>query len=167
MQLELFSLLGARGEATPLFAAGTKAKQGIPIINPDPLARLIGRHNEAEVCANGLHIQALLDTGAQVTSMSEALCTRLGLHVYRLKGIAMEGTGGIQIEYIGYTKLHVALLECPRRFAHNSVITVSIPVIVLKESEYQKEVPVTPGTMALEDLLSQLSLEDIQRMDEA
>ncbi len=42
MQLELFSLLGARGEAALLLAAGTTTKQGIPILNPDPLARLIG-----------------------------------------------------------------------------------------------------------------------------
>ncbi len=42
MQLELFSLLGARGEVTPLLAAGTMTKQGIPVLNPDPLARLIG-----------------------------------------------------------------------------------------------------------------------------
>ncbi len=42
MQLELFSLLGAREEAAPLLAAGTTTKQGIPILNPDPLARLKG-----------------------------------------------------------------------------------------------------------------------------
>ncbi len=165
MQLELFSLLGAMEEAAPLLAKGTKTKQGIPILNPDPLARLIGRRNEADICVNGLNVWALLDTGAQVMSMSETLCTKLGLHVYNLKGIAMEGTGGIRIEYVGYTKLHVALPECPRRLNHSSA--VSIPTIVLKESEYQKEVPVTLGTTALEDLLSQLSLEEIQSMDEA
>ena len=94
MQLELFSLLGARGEAAPLLAAGTMTKQGIPILNPDPLARLIGRRNEADICVNSLNVRALLDMGAQVTSVSDTLCTRLGLHVYKLKGIAMEGTGG-------------------------------------------------------------------------
>ena len=74
MQLELFSLLGARGEAAPLLAAGTTTKQGIPILNPDPLARLIGQWNEVDICVNGLNVRALLDTGAQVTSVSDALC---------------------------------------------------------------------------------------------
>ncbi len=149
----------------PLLAAGTKTKQGIPILNPDPLARLIGRWNEADICVNSLNVRALLDTGAQVTSVSNVLCTRLGLRVYKLKGIVMEGTGGIHIEYVGYTKLHVVLPECPKR--PNSSSTISIPAIVLKELEYQREVPVMLGVTALEDLLSQLSLEEIQGMDEA
>ncbi len=165
MQLELFSLLGARGEMAPLLAAGTTTQQGIPILNPDPLARLIGQRNEADICVNGLDVLALLDTGAQVTSVSDALCMWLGLHVYMLKGIAMEGTGGIRIEYVGYTKVHVALPECSKRL--NSSPTISVPAIVLKESEYQKEVPVTLGVTALEGLLSQLSLEEIQGLDEA
>ncbi len=56
MQLELFSLLGARGEAALLLAVGTTTKQGIPILNPDPLARLIGQRNEADICVNGLDV---------------------------------------------------------------------------------------------------------------
>ncbi len=75
MQLELFSLLGARGEVAPLLAAGTTTKQGIPILNPDPLARLIGWQNEADICINGLNVRALLDMGAQVMSVSDTLCT--------------------------------------------------------------------------------------------
>ncbi len=75
MQLELFSLLGTRGEVAPLLTAGTTTKQGIPILNPDPLARLIGWWNEADICINGLNVQALLDMGAQVTSVSDMLCT--------------------------------------------------------------------------------------------
>ncbi len=77
----------------------------------------------------------------------------------------MEGTGGIRIEYVGYTKIHVALPECPIRPDSNS--TFSVPTIVLKELEYQKEVPVTLGVMALEGLLSQIPLEEIQGLDEA
>ncbi len=165
MQLELFSLLGARGEAAPLLAAGTTTKQGIPILHPDPLARLIGRRNEADIWVNGLNVRALLDTGAQVTSVSDALCARLGLRIYKLKGIAMEGTGGICIEYVGYTKIHVALPESPKR--PDSSSSFSVPAIVLKESEYQREVPVTLGVTVLEGLLSQLSLEEIQGLHEA
>ncbi len=165
IQLELFSLLGARGEVAPLLAAGTMTKQGIPILNPDPLARLIGWWNEADICVNGLNVRALLDTGAQVTSMSDVLCARLGLRIYKLKGIAMEGTGGICIEYVGYTKIHVALPECSKR--PDSSFTFSVPAIVLKELEYQKEVPVTLGVTALEGLLSQMLLEEIQGLDEA
>ncbi len=97
--------------------------------------------------------------------MSDALCTQLGLRVYKLKGIAMEGTGGVRIKYVGYTKIHVALPECPKR--PDSSSTISVPAIVLKESEYQKEVPVTLGVTALEGLLSQLSLKEIQGLDEA
>ena len=148
-----------------MLAAGTTTKQGIPILNPDPLARLIGWRNEADICVNGLNVRALLDTGAQVTSVSDALCARLGLQIYKLKGIAMEGTGGIRIEYVGYTKIHVALPECPKR--PDSSSTFSVPAIVLKESEYQKEVPVTLGVTALEGLLSQILLEEIQGLDEA
>ncbi len=148
-----------------MLAVGTTTKQGIPILIPDPLARLIGWWNEVDICVNGLNVRALLDTGAQVTSVSDTLCTRLGLHVYKLKGIAMEGTGGIRIEYVGYTKVHMALPKCPKRPDSSSMF--SIPAIVLKESEYQKEVPVTLGVTALEGLLSQIPLEEIQGLDEA
>ncbi len=64
---------------------------------------------------------------------------------------------------MGYTK--VALPECSKRL--DSSPTIPIPAIVLKESEYQKEVPVTLGVTALEGLLSQLPLEEIQGLDEA
>ncbi len=161
MQLELFSLLGARGRAAPLLAAGTMTKQGIPILNPDPLARLIGQWNEADICVNGLNVRALLDTGAQVTSVSDACM--VGFVDLQAEGYSNGRYWGNRVR--GLHQIHVALPKCPKRPDSNS--TFSVPAIVLRESEYQKEVPVTLGVTALEGLLSQIPLEEIQGLDEA
>ena len=40
----------------------------------DPWARLIGRANEEQIILNGHPVTALLDTGSQVTHISEAFC---------------------------------------------------------------------------------------------
>ena len=40
----------------------------------DPWARLIGRANEEQIVINGHPVTALLDTGSQVTHISEAFC---------------------------------------------------------------------------------------------
>ena len=47
--------------------------------NPDPLVRLIGLANEATVVIEGQEFKALIDSGAQLSTISESLVTALKL----------------------------------------------------------------------------------------
>ena len=61
----------------------------------DPWARLIGRANEEQIVINGHPVTALLDTGSQVTHVSEAFCQANKLQIHPLNQLVeIEGTGG-------------------------------------------------------------------------
>ena len=68
--------------------------------NPDPLFRLIGEANETEVTLNQSRLKALVDSGSQISTMTETLAKLMGLRIKSLKNILeIEGTGGIQVKY--------------------------------------------------------------------
>ena len=46
----------------------------VPFISPDPIAHLVGYSNEAHVIINGQETTALIDSGAQVSSVSSQFC---------------------------------------------------------------------------------------------
>ena len=61
----------------------------------DPWTRLIGRANEEQIVINGHPVTALLDTGSQVTHISEAFCQANDIQINPLDQLVeIEGTGG-------------------------------------------------------------------------
>ena len=57
--------------------------------------KLIGRANEDQIMINGHPVTALLDTGSQVTHVSEAFCHANNFQIYPLdKLVEIEGTQG-------------------------------------------------------------------------
>ena len=61
----------------------------------DPWTRLIGRANEEQIVINGHPVTALLDTGSQVTHISEAFCHANDIQIHPLDQLVeIEGTGG-------------------------------------------------------------------------
>ena len=61
----------------------------------DPWTRLIGRDNEEQITVNGHPVTALLDTGSQVTHISEAFCQANDIQINPLDQLVeIEGTGG-------------------------------------------------------------------------
>ena len=53
--------------------------------NPDPLARLIGKSNKSTIIIDGKQCTALIDSGAQVTTITIDLVNKLKLPIYGLK----------------------------------------------------------------------------------
>ena len=69
----------------------------------DPWTRLVGRANEEQIVINGYPVTALLDTGSQITHVSEAFCQAKGLQINPLNHLVeIEGTWGDSIKYVGY-----------------------------------------------------------------
>ena len=74
-----------------------------PILNPDPIAHLVGQSNEAPVIIDGQKVIMLNDSGAQVCSVSSEFCECMTLEVHPLgRLLELEGTGGSAILYLGY-----------------------------------------------------------------
>ena len=66
----------------------------IPFLNPDPIAHLIGCSNEAPVIIDGQEVTALIDSGAQVLSISAQFCEELTLQIQPLgQLLELEGQG--------------------------------------------------------------------------
>ena len=64
-------------------------------VSNDPWSRLIGRANEEHTVINGHPVTALLETGSQVTHISEAFCQANKIQIHPLdKLVEIEGTGG-------------------------------------------------------------------------
>ena len=61
----------------------------------DPWAKLVGRANEDQIVINGHPVTAWLDTGSQVTYISEAFCQAKGFQIHPLSQLVeIEGTVG-------------------------------------------------------------------------
>ena len=66
----------------------------VPFLNPDPIACLVGCSNEALVVVDGQEVTALIDLGAQVSSISVQFCEDLTLQIQPLvQLLKLEGTG--------------------------------------------------------------------------
>ena len=66
----------------------------IPFLNPDPIAHLVGCSNEAPVIIDSQEVTALIDLGAQVSSISAQFCKELTLQIQPLGWLLeLEGMG--------------------------------------------------------------------------
>ena len=78
--------------------------------NPDPLLRLIGLANEATIMIEGQQFLALVDNGAQLSTMSESLVQALKLSIHELNTlIEAEVSGGGITPYTGYVEARLAI----------------------------------------------------------
>ena len=56
----------------------------IPFLNPDPIAHLVGHSNEAHVIIVRQEVTALIDSVAQVSSISTQFCKEFTLQIQPL-----------------------------------------------------------------------------------
>ena len=108
----------------------------------NPWSRLIGRANEEQIVINGHPVTALLDTGSQVTHISEAFCQANNIQINPLdKLVEIEGTGGGDIiKYIGYIEATLILPLGSQSFETEALL------LVLPSTDYQQRVPIAIGT---------------------
>ena len=124
--------------------------------NPDPLYRLIGEPNEASVIVENQKVEGLIDSGAQVSSISDKFAQELNLEVKKLETLLdLEPTGGGQVPYDGYVEVR---LQIPNVQAFD----LDVLMLVIPESEYSKRVPVTIGTLHIDEIINLITDEELK-----
>ena len=129
--------------------------------NPDPLLRLIAPANEATVIVEGQKFPALIDSGAQLSTMSEALVQALKLSIHKLNTlIEAEVSGGSTVPYVGYVE---ARLKIPGIAAMNkdSLFMVS------NNSPYMNRVPIQLGTLHIRWTINCATKDELDKLSTA
>ena len=74
-------------------------------LNPDPLVRLIGEPNKAIVKIEGQKFDSLIDSGAQISQLTDSLVKALDLKEI----LPLEGAAGIKVPYLGYVEARLEI----------------------------------------------------------
>ena len=126
--------------------------------NPDPLVRLIGPANEAVIIVEGQEFPALIDSGAQLSTMSEALVQALKLPVHNLSTlIKAEASGGNTVPYVGYVE---ARLQIPGI----QVMNKDSLFMVSNNSPYMDCVPIQLGTLHTREAMKSATQDELAKL---
>ena len=90
---------------------------------------------------------ALLDTGAQISSISKLWFEDLYLPLYELENIVdIEQAGGSVLDYESFTEVNITSYQIPG-------LDLNIPLLVMPYIPYHDQVPVTLGTLTLKTII--------------
>ena len=82
----------------------------VPFLNPDPIAHLVGCSNEAPLIVDGQRMTTLIDSDAQVSSISSQFCEDLALQIQPLgQLLELEWTGGSTIPYFRFMEVNLKI----------------------------------------------------------
>ena len=130
--------------------------------NPDPLLKLIALANEATIIVEGQRFLALIDSGAQLSIMSESLVQALKLPVHKLDTLIeaeASGVGGGTIPY-GYVQARLAIPGI-RKMDKDSLF------MVCNNSPYTNRVPIQIGTLHIWEALQLATKEEKESLPQA
>ena len=129
----------------------------IPFLNPDPIACLVGHSNEAPVVIDGQEVTALIDSGAQVLSISAQFCKELTLHIQpQGQLLELEGMGGAAIPYLRFMEVN---LQIPGIRNYNE----DVLLLVIPTRTYSKTVPVMVGTKIINKALTLMTAGELAK----
>ena len=111
--------------------------------NPDAAIRLIGRANGTEVFIDNIKVTALIDTGAQVSTITQDFYKEHGYKIHPVKQMLhLEGTQQFTIRFLGYVE---TTFKIPQIKDYDQCVSM----LVLKSSPYSSWVPVQISTTIL------------------
>ena len=128
--------------------------------NPDPLYHLIGPANEIESIIEGKVLPTLVDLGAQCSSITLDMVKELKLDLHPLDTLQLRGWGGAEVGYLGYT-------ECALEIPEVKGFKQDILFLVVNDSEYGVRVPILLGTLHINMILEEATLEEIKNLPAA
>ena len=125
------------------------------------MGRLIGPANEAMVYVDGKLKKALLDTGAQVSLITEDLCEELGLDILPLDQgkINLTGPAGTRIPYAGYVEVN---LQIPDQDFNEDVL-----MLVIEPTGYHQKVSLCLGIGILRSAMRKFKPKQDEEVPEA
>ena len=98
--------------------------------NPYPMVRLIGKINETKVCIDDVECLALVDSGAQMSTINLWLAKKLDLPIKHCNDfLELEATGRGDIPYYGYVEVNLKIPEIPE-------LDEDILMFVIENSRY-------------------------------
>ena len=129
--------------------------------NPDPLLRLIGPANEATILIEGQQFLALIDSGAQLSTMPESLVQALKLPIHKLNTlIEAEVSGGGVTPYTGYVEARLTIPGIKQMDKDSSFM-------VSNDSLYTQWVPIQLGTLHIREAMQLATEEEKQSLSSA
>ena len=126
-----------------------------PFLNPDPIVQLVGCSNKAPVVIDGQEVTALIDSGAQVLSISAQFCQDLALPIQPLGWLfELEGTWEAAIPYLGFMEVD---LQIPEIRNYNE----DVLLLVMPTTTYSKMVLVVVGSKIIDKALSLMTVGEL------
>ena len=117
----------------------------------------MGCSNEAPVIIDGQETMTLIDSGAQVSSVSSQFCEELALEIQPLGQLQeLEGTGGAAIPYLGFVEVN---LQIPGVQSYNE----DVLLLVIPTMTYFWVVPVVVGSKIIDKALSVMTKGELEK----
>ena len=105
---------------------------------------------------------ALVDTGSQITHVSEAFCQAKGIQINPLSHLVeIEGTGGDSIKFVGYIEAKLTLPLGSQTFE------IDDQLLVLPSTDYQRRVPVVIGTTITDMVVEYISQNNLEKISKS
>ena len=115
--------------------------------NADPMARLFGSRNLADISVNDETVTALLDTGAEISTVSMKFCLERRLQILPLDDFfKLKGAGHNDIPYYGLVDVKISAPHVPS-YCENTLL------LVVDHFPYHDEAPLTLGTLTLHGIV--------------
>ena len=122
------------------------------------MARLIGEANETKIKIDGLECLALVDSGAQLSTITGDFAKRLRLPIHPLhKMIRVKATGGGDIPYLGYVEVNLKINDLWK-------FNEDVLMLVIKDSTYAQRVPIQLGTLHIDRVLDTIDQKEMKKL---
>ena len=106
-------------------------------------------------------MKGLIDSGAQVSSISNTFAQKLGLQIKKLDTLLeLEPTGGGVVPYDGYVEVR---MQIPNVKAFD----LDVLMLVIPESQYSHRVPITLGTIHIDEIIGLVTDEELYHVDKS
>ena len=140
-----------------------KLEKGPQYHNLDALARLIGDANITDVKIEGVDTKGLVDTGAQISAITQSFAETLKLRVHplsRLMGpnfkLEIEGSGGCDVPYQGYVEVNLKLPDI-QKYNQNVVM------LIVNDGRFGTKVPIQLGTNIINEALRVITDKELEK----